>query len=48
MQRKLKPSWEELGLDLTFEEGPGIHDWDFWDEYIQHAIKWLQLKETTV
>ena len=39
---------EELGLDLTFEEGPGIHDWDFWDEYIQYAIKWLQLKETTV
>ena len=46
--QKTKAIMEELGLDLTYEEGPGIHDWDFWDEYIQHAIKWLDLKGTTV
>lgn len=25
----------------TYEEGPGVHDWKFWDEYIEKAIKWL-------
>lgn len=38
----------ELGVNFTYEEGPGVHDWNFWDEYIQHAIQWLGLKNTTV
>lgn len=46
--KNTKAIMEELGVALTFEEGPGIHDWDFWDEYIQHGIKWLELKGTTV
>lgn len=25
----------------TYEEGSGVHDWKFWDEYIEKAIKWL-------
>ena len=29
------------GFDLTWEEGPGVHDWAFWDAYIEKAIKWL-------
>ncbi|MGI6004825.1 MAG: alpha/beta hydrolase [Christensenellales bacterium] len=39
---------QELGVELTYEEGPGGHTWDFWDEYIQRAIKWLNVKGTTV
>lgn len=31
----------EQGADVTFEIGPGSHDWDFWDSYIQKAIAWL-------
>lgn len=38
----------ELGVPLTYEEGPGIHDWDFWDTYIQRIIEWLDLKKMTV
>ena len=30
-----------LGADLTYEEGPGIHDWDFWDPYIRRVLDWL-------
>ncbi len=26
------------GLDLTYEEGPGAHEWAFWDQYIQRAL----------
>jgi len=29
------------GADVTFEIGPGGHEWDFWDTYIKKAIEWL-------
>ena len=29
------------GIALTYEEGSGAHDWDFWDEYIRHILDWL-------
>ncbi len=34
-----------LGFDVTYEEGPGVHDWYFWDEYILKAMEWLPLGE---
>lgn len=33
----------ENGFDVTWEEGPGVHNWDFWNEYIQHVLNWLPL-----
>ncbi|MGD1000007.1 MAG: alpha/beta hydrolase family protein [Candidatus Brocadiia bacterium] len=33
-----------LGLDLTYEEGPGAHDWGFWDLWIQRVLNWLPLR----
>ncbi|MCL2322830.1 MAG: esterase family protein [Oscillospiraceae bacterium] len=33
----------ENGVDLTYCEGPGRHDWDFWDLYIQKVLEWLPL-----
>ena len=30
-------------FDLTYEEGPGIHNWDFWDIYIRKVLAWLPL-----
>lgn len=32
---------KEQGADVTFEVGPGGHEWDFWDTYIKKAIDWL-------
>lgn len=29
---------EETNLSATFEEGPGEHNWQFWDTYIQKAL----------
>ena len=29
------------GLDLTYEEWPGVHEWGFWDVAIQRFLKWL-------
>lgn len=33
-----------LGVDLTYAEGPGVHDFDFWDPYIRKILDWLPLK----
>ena len=33
-----------LGLDLTYEEGPGEHEWGYWDRMIQQVLAWLPLE----
>ncbi len=33
----------KLPLDLTFEEGPGDHNWAYWDVMIQKVLAWLPL-----
>lgn len=33
--------------DVTFEVGPGAHEWDFWDTYIYKAIQWLPTEKNT-
>lgn len=35
------------GFSVTYEEGPGGHEWDFWDTYIKKAIDWLPLDNTS-
>jgi S-formylglutathione hydrolase FrmB len=32
---------QKLPLDLTYEEGPGEHEWGFWDRMIQKVLAWL-------
>lgn len=39
---------EALGVDVTYEEHPGIHDWDYWDTHIQRALDWLPLVNDSV
>ena len=37
------------GIDLVYDEGPGIHNWDFWDPWIRRVVtEWLPLKGTFV
>jgi len=31
----------KLPLDLTYEEGPGGHNWAYWDQMIQNVIAWM-------
>lgn len=33
----------KAGLPLTYEEGPGTHEWGYWDAKIQDVLKWLPL-----
>ncbi|GAE35995.1 alpha/beta hydrolase [Halalkalibacter akibai] len=34
----------EFNLDVTYEEGPGGHDWDYWNLYIKKVLDWLPLE----
>lgn len=34
----------ENGAEVTYVEGPGGHDWDFWDTYIKKVLEWLPLE----
>lgn len=31
-------------LPVTYEEGPGGHDWDFWNTFILKILNWLPLE----
>jgi len=33
-----------LPLEVTYEEGPGTHEWGFWDKMIQRVLEWLELR----
>jgi putative tributyrin esterase len=35
---------QALGLRLTYEEGPGDHTWQYWDQQIQRVLAWLPLR----
>ena len=41
----MREFFREKKLDLTYLEGPGIHNWQFWDTYIEKLIEWLPLKK---
>lgn len=36
---------KEKDVDITYEEGPGEHSWDFWDKYIQNALEFFDIPE---
>jgi S-formylglutathione hydrolase FrmB len=39
--QSFKAAAMKYGLDLTYDEGPGVHNWDYWDANIQKVLKWL-------
>ncbi len=38
----------KLPLDLTYEEGPGEHNWAYWDMMIQNVLKWMFRRPLTM
>lgn len=38
---KFKKELENAKVPFTYVEGPGAHEWWFWDLYIQKVIEWL-------
>ncbi len=37
---KFRGFMENSDFDYTYGEGPGIHNWVFWNEWVEKAIKW--------
>lgn len=36
------------GIELTYEEGPGDHNWAYWDAMIQRVLAWLPLRRRQI
>lgn len=41
---RYKKILEDGGVNVTYEEWRGNHDWDFWEESLKHLMEWLPLK----
>ena len=40
---RFRSAAEQTSLDFTYMEGPGEHEWGYWDARIQDVLKWLPL-----
>lgn len=38
---RLKNLFETLDYDFTYVESEGVHNWAFWDDYIQRVLSWM-------
>jgi putative tributyrin esterase len=38
---RFRDAVRKLPLDLTYEEGPGQHNWAYWDKMIQSVLAWM-------
>jgi S-formylglutathione hydrolase FrmB len=38
---RFRDAIRKLPLDLTYEEGPGEHNWPYWDKMIQRVLTWM-------
>lgn len=38
---RFRDAVRKLPLDLTYEEGPGEHNWAYWDAMIQNVLAWM-------
>ena len=43
--RAYRETLQGLDFDVEYHEGPGQHNWKFWDEWIERALGWLPLDE---
>lgn len=43
--RKYRDFLKEHNADIVYEEGPGAHDFKFWNEYLEHVLNWLPLED---
>lgn len=43
-----KEVFEEIGADLTWDERPGGHTWDYWDKAVVRYLEWLPLKKAPI
>lgn len=42
--REMRDFLKEQGADVTYAEGEGAHEWDFWNRSIKDVLEWLPLE----
>ena len=42
MNQKMKKHLDTIGYPHVYIEGPGGHEWDYWDKEIRNVLKWLK------
>lgn len=42
--REMRDFLKEQGADVTYVEGEGAHEWDFWNRSIKDVLEWLPLE----
>lgn len=47
MNTRFRDLIQPLGFDYHYEEGPGTHEWGYWDTKIQRVLDWLPLPIAT-
>jgi putative tributyrin esterase len=43
--REFHAHLDKIGYSHHFEEGPGRHDWAYWDSQIKRVLEWLPFKK---
>lgn len=43
-----KAKLDKIGVPYTYREGPGAHDWEYWDREIKEILNWLPLKNDLI
>lgn len=43
INRELCRDLRARGVEVTYREAPGAHEWDFWDDQIRRVLDWLPL-----
>ncbi len=43
---RFRDALRKLPLDLTYEEGPGEHNWAYWDKMIQNVLAWMVVEKS--
>jgi S-formylglutathione hydrolase FrmB len=38
---RFRDAVQKLPLDFTYEEGPGEHNWAYWDKMIRRVLEWM-------
>lgn len=41
MNRRFRDHLAAAGLPADYREGPGDHDWDYWDRQIEEVLAWM-------
>lgn len=47
VNREFRDFLRSIGAPLTYVEGPGAHEWDFWNRHIKKVLDWLPLSDAS-